>query len=122
MNGVAPADVVSGKGEWESHSGAGMRGTWTVILERSGTSLKGTVSLTGSTLFSGAQVDGTMQSDQIMFGTVVEGKSQLTFSGTLTDGEITGGQWQSDAINDSVRGRGTLRTVVSSTAATEPRR
>ncbi len=110
--GAARGDLVSGSGEWESSSGVGMRGTWTVVLERSGASVKGTVTLTGSTLFSGAEVSGTMQGDQVLFGTVVDGKSQLSFSGTITDGQVRG-EWQSAVINDSGAWSGTLRTPVT---------
>lgn len=101
-------EIVSGNGEWQSQSGAAMRGTWTVTLERSGSDLKGTIALTGSLLFSGGAVTGTLDGDQLMLGTVADGENQVTFSGTMNDEKITG-EWHSPAVNDSGTWSGTLR-------------
>jgi hypothetical protein len=105
---AARGELVTGNGEWENRSSAAIRGTWTVALERSGSDVKGTVTLTGSPLFSGAEVSGTIDGDQVMFGTVVEHENRLTFSGTLTEEQVTG-EWQSEAIGDAGSWSGTLR-------------
>jgi hypothetical protein len=108
MSTPAGGELVTGNGEWESRSSTAIRGTWTVALERSGSDVKGTVTLTGSPLFSGAEVSGTIEGDQVMFGTVVDRENQLTFSGTLTEERITG-EWQCDTIGDGGPWSGTLR-------------
>lgn len=110
VSGPARGEIVSGSGEWQSQSGAAMRGTWTVTLERSGTDVKGTITLTGSMLFSGAQVTGTLDGDQVMLGTLADGENQATFSGTLSDEKIIG-EWHCPAINDSGAWSGTLRVA-----------
>lgn len=107
-SGTVRAEIVSGNGEWQSGSGAAMRGTWTVTLERSATDVKGTITLTGSLLFSGAEVTGTLDGDQlVMVGTLADGENQATFSGTLTDEKVAG-EWHCPAINDSGAWSGTL--------------
>lgn len=108
MGTRATADLVAGNGEWQSNSGVAMRGTWTVALERSGSDLTGTISMTGSLLFSGAKITGTLDGDEIMLGAVTDGDYQVTFSGRLTEGKITG-EWQCDALGDSGSWSGTLR-------------
>jgi hypothetical protein len=105
---AARAELVTGNGEWESRSSTAIRGTWTVALERSGSYVKGTVTLTGSPLFSGAQVSGTIDGDQVMFGTLVERENQLTFSATLTEEQVAG-EWQCESIGDAGSWSGTLR-------------
>ena len=104
----ARGELVTGNGEWESRSSAAIRGTWTVALEQSGSDVKGTVTLTGSPLFSGAEVRGTIDGDRVMFGTLVEHENQLTFSGTLTEEQVIG-EWQCEAIGDAGSWSGTLR-------------
>lgn len=109
------ADLVTGSGEWESRSSVAIRGTWTVTLERTGEAVKGTIALTGSPLFSGSEVKGTLEEDQLMFGTVVEGPNEVQFSGTLTDGRING-EWHCEAIGDSGSWSGGLRSTNTSDA------
>lgn len=108
MSAVARGELVTGNGEWESRSSTAIRGTWTVALERSGNDVKGTVTLTGSPLFSGAEVSGTIEGDEVMFGTVVEHENRLTFSGTLTEGRVTG-EWECETIGDGGSWSGALR-------------
>jgi hypothetical protein len=105
---AARGELVTGNGEWESRSSAAIRGTWTIALERSGSDVKGTVTLTGSPLFSGAEVSGTIEGDEMMFGTVVENENRLTFNGTLTEGRVTG-DWECETIRDGGSWSGTLR-------------
>jgi hypothetical protein len=102
------ADLVTGNGEWESRSGAAMRGTWSISLSQTGDSVRGTLSLTGSLLFSGAEVAGSIEGQEIVFGTVTDGENQLVFNGTLSDGSVTG-EWSCATISDSGTWRGTLR-------------
>jgi hypothetical protein len=100
-------DLVSGKGEWQSRSGDAIRGTWTVTLERSGAELSGTLALTGSLLFSGSKVSGTLENDQLMLGSLTEDEHQATFSGKVTNGRISG-EWSSPSIGDSGEWSGVL--------------
>jgi hypothetical protein len=105
---AARADIMMGSGEWQSNAGTAIRGTWTVTLERTGADLKGTLALTGSMLFSGAEVTGTLDGDQIKFGSVADGERQLTFSATLTEEKVDG-QWSCPELNDSGAWSGTLQ-------------
>jgi len=112
LNGPTRADMVLGNGEWQSQSGAAMRGTWSITLERSGDELKGKIALTGSMLFSGGDVTGTWDDNQVVLGTLADGEHQATFSGTLVDEKISG-EWHCPPINDSGAWSGTLRTTTA---------
>lgn len=105
---LAHADIFAGNGDWQSASGSAMRGTWTVTLERSGNDVKGNITLTGSMLFSGTQVTGTLDGDQIVLGVLADGRNQVSFSGMLKDEQVSG-EWQCPAIGDSGTWSGTLR-------------
>ena len=106
------SELVSGNGEWQSNSGAAMRGTWNVSMTRSGEDLTGQLTLTGSLLFSGAAVRGSLDGDNVMFGAVIDGENQLVFNGTVSDGQVTG-EWTCASINDSGKWSGTLGTAAA---------
>lgn len=105
----ANAGDLIGKGEWESSSGAAMRGTWTATLLRSGTNLAGDIALSGSPLFAGGEVSGTMEGDAVVLGVLTGGAYQATFKGNLTDGKIAG-EWDFPAIGDHGNWSGTLQS------------
>lgn len=86
-----------------------MRGTWSISLSQSGESVRGTLSLSGSLLFSGAEVIGSIEGQEVMFGTVTDGENDLIFNGTVVEGRVTG-DWSCATISDSGTWSGTLRT------------
>jgi hypothetical protein len=104
------SELIAGKGEWQSNSGAAMRGTWNVSMTRTGEDLTGQLTLKGSLLFSGAAVRGSLDGDDVMFGAVIDGENQLVFNGTVSDGQVTG-EWSCTSINDSGKWSGTLETA-----------
>ncbi len=98
--GVAAADELFGKGDWQSLSGESIRGTWSTKLTRKGDGLTGTFSLQGSNTFRGGQVEGTFNGSQIVLGVVTEAGKVASFSGKVEDGAVKG-EWESSAVNDS---------------------
>jgi hypothetical protein len=106
------SELLSGNGEWQSNSGAAMRGTWNVNMTRSGEDVTGQLTLTGSLLFSGAEVRGSLDGDNLMFGAVIDGENQLVFNGTVSEGRVSG-EWSCTSISDSGSWNGTLRESVA---------
>jgi hypothetical protein len=106
----ASADALAGKGEWQSSSGATMRGAWSVTLAQSGTSLEGDITLSGSPFFTGGEVTGTLDGDEVMLGVLTDGQYQATFGGKLVEGKISG-EWDFPAIGDRGVWSGTLLSV-----------
>jgi hypothetical protein len=104
----ARAEQLAGTGEWQSSSGGAMRGTWGTTLARSGSELRGTMMLTGSPLFSGSEVTGKMDGEEIVLGVVTEGDNEVSFRGKLANGTVAG-EWNCPAINDWGTWTGTLR-------------
>ena len=80
------AEELIGQGEWQSRLGGAMRGTWTATLERSGETLEGNIVLTGSPLFNGGVVTGTIEGDQVLLGVLTEGELRVTM---LVDGDAS---------------------------------
>lgn len=105
---AASADQLVGQGEWQSLSGEGMRGTWSVELTRAGSRVEGTIKMTGSNVFTTSAVNGTIDGQQIVLGLMSEGTKQATFSGKLVDGSISG-EWQCPGISDEGVWTGKLR-------------
>jgi hypothetical protein len=97
-----------GKGDWQSLNGEAIRGTWDVDLVQEGADVRGSIALTGSTLFAGGTVTGTIDGQSVVLGVMAEGVKQATFSGKL-DGEHIAGEWECPAIKDEGVWTGTLR-------------
>lgn len=104
---VAAVDL-GGTGEWQSLAGDAMRGTWSVELRRSGSQVAGTISLSGSNVFRGGTVNGTIDGQAVVLGVMAEGGAQATFSGKLT-GDSISGEWECPAVKDNGVWYGTLR-------------
>lgn len=113
VNGPAVAEDLAGNGEWRSRSGDAMRGAWSATLVRSESEIRGNIELTGSPLFSGGQVTGSMDGDELVLGVIAEGDNEATFRGKLVDGTVSG-EWDLPAITDSGTWTGTLRPATSS--------
>ena len=107
-NVPAGAQDLVGQGEWQSLSGEAMRGTWSVELSRSGTDLRGGIKVTGSNLFSGGTVTGTVDGQEVVLGVMADGVKQATFSGKLS-GDSISGEWACPAIKDQGVWFGTVR-------------
>lgn len=93
------AEELTGKGEWQSLSSDAISGTWSVSLTKSGTTVKGKLALTGSNVFTGGEVTGTLDAASVALGVVSEQGKQASFSGKL-DGDVISGEWQSAVIGD----------------------
>lgn len=106
----ALADELTGKGEWQSLSGKSIKGTWSVKLSQAGGSVQGNLDLTGSNVFSGGDVTGTVDASSIVLGVMVDGQKQAVFSGKLDGGSISG-EWECDAIADHGVWYGSLATT-----------
>ncbi len=103
----AYAQDLNGKGEWQSRSGAGIRGTWSAALTRSNSDLSGTITLTGSTVLSGGTVTGKIDGDTVTFGVMADDTEQVRFTGRLAGGGVAG-DWECDAVDDRGTWKGTL--------------
>jgi hypothetical protein len=103
---------LAGKGDWQSLNGEAIRGTWSVDLIREGTDVSGSIALTGSTLFVGGTVSGSIDGHNVVLGVMAEGVKQATFTGKL-DGEDIAGEWECPAIKDEGIWTGTLRSQPS---------
>lgn len=98
---AAMAQQLSGTGEWQSLTSKQMKGAWTASLTRQGSTLQGTLSLSGSNVLSGGPVSGSIDSSNVVLGVETEGSRQATFSGTLQGGSISG-EWDlnSEVLTD----------------------
>lgn len=105
---AAIGEGLTGEGEWQSGLGDAMRGTWVATLSRSGTGVEGTISLTGSPLFAGGDVTGTVEGDEVVLGVITEGEHTAMFRGSLTDSKVTG-EWDCPTIGDRGVWSGTLQ-------------
>lgn len=113
---TATVRQLTGKGEWQSLSGDSINGTWAVTLAPRGHRVEGNLDLTGSNVFSGGAVNGTIDGSNVVLGVMADGANQATFSGKLQDGSISG-EWQSDAVHDSGVWSGTLSAAEPDSAA-----
>ncbi len=101
------AQQLQGKGEWQSSASDMIKGTWSVTLVRAGGQVNGSLQLTGSNVFSGGAVTGTIDQSSVVLGVVADGLASTTFAGKL-DGASISGEWQSRTANDSGVWYGTL--------------
>ena len=92
-------EELAGKGQWQSLSGASIRGTWSATLTRTGDQLQGNLQLTGSNVFTGGAVTGNIDALSVALGVVAAGSQEATFSAKL-DGTSIAGEWQSDLVKD----------------------
>jgi hypothetical protein len=76
----------------------------------------GTLSLTGSNVFSGGAVIGDLDDANIMLGVMVDNATQATFSGHL-DRDSIKGEWECDLIGDHGVWYGTLKASDRETSA-----
>ena len=96
---TASAEVLVGKGRWQSLAGESMQGPWSLRVETDGAQLAGVLTLGGSNILKEARVQGVLDAQLVTLGVVVEGSRQATFSGKL-DGKSITGEWVMDAIGD----------------------
>ncbi len=104
---LAAEAPLSGSGEWQSVKGDGIGGKWTVALTRSGGRVAGTLTLTGSNVFTGGTVSGTVDDKQVVLGVLSEAGKAATFTGAL-DGDTLKGEWEAALVDDHGVWVGTL--------------
>jgi hypothetical protein len=104
---AAHGQELVGKGEWQSLSGTAIKGTWVASLTRAGDQVAGTLTLTGSNVFTGGSVLGDIDTASIMLGVMAAGAKQASFSARI-DGESIKGEWECDAVKDHGVWWGTL--------------
>lgn len=109
VSAPASAEQLVGQGEWQSLSGEGIRGTWSVELTSAGERVEGTIKMTGSNVFTTSAVSGSIDGQKIVLGLMSEGTKQATFAGKLVDGSISG-EWQCPGISDEGIWTGKLRS------------
>jgi hypothetical protein len=86
----APASIAgTWHGTWASTTYVGLAGGFTLNFQQSGSSLSGTILITGSACISSATITGTLSGSQITFG-AVKGAETVTYSGTWTGGAMSG--------------------------------
>jgi hypothetical protein len=72
-----------------------------------GAGSKETLEMTGSNVFSGGFVTGSIDDSGVTLGVMANGFEQATFSGKL-DGESISGEWQCPGVKDEGVWHGTL--------------
>jgi hypothetical protein len=55
--------------------------------------------ITGSTLFAGGEVAGTIDGRQVTFGVVAGPGVEVSFAGKIADGKIAG-EWDCETVKD----------------------
>lgn len=106
ISGAAERQL-SGSGEWQSLTGEAIGGKWTVSLSQHGSAIAGELTLSGSNVFSGGNVRGTIDGSSIVLGVLAEGNKVASFSGKL-DGATLSGEWEAALIQDHGVWFGTL--------------
>jgi hypothetical protein len=71
--------------------------------------MEGSIALTGSPLFLGGEVSGTIEGEDVVLGVLTEGDHRATFRGTLRDQKVEG-EWECPAIGDRGVWSGTLQS------------
>lgn len=102
--------ALSGEGTWESLNARAIKGRWVASLSAQGKEVRGTLSLTGSNVLSGAEVVGTVSDGRIVLGVVVDGATGATFAGRLDDGRVAG-EWTFPALKDEGVWEGEMKTA-----------
>jgi hypothetical protein len=96
---VTPAAELAGKGTWHSTNSDAVKGTWSATLTRSETEVRGTMTIDGSNVFTGGEVEGTVEAGKIVLGVFQQGSRVAHFAGKA-DGDAVIGEWSCPAIAD----------------------
>ncbi len=115
----AHAEQLVGKGEWKSLSGDVIGGSWAATIVQNAGGVNGSLTLTGSNVFAGGDVTGTVDAASIVLGLLNEQGKQATFSAKI-DGTSIKGEWNSDLLNDHGVWYGTLEPVISAGVSGAP--
>ena len=106
---AAETTALAGRGEWHSLGGDRIHGTWGVSLVRDGSQVSGNLSLSGSNVFTGGRVSGTISGSKLVFGVLSEDEKLATFAATLNPDGAISGEWQSETVKDKGVWYGTLK-------------
>jgi len=102
------ADQLVGSGKWESVTGGqAIAGTWKATLNRDGEALTGVIDLSGSNVLGSETLVGSLSNGAIVLGSTEGREGAVSFSGTLSDGQVAG-EWQFPAVTDEGVWYGTL--------------
>jgi hypothetical protein len=109
---AAPAQQLTGKGEWHSLSSAIINGKWAASLTRTGNHLAGTLKLGRTDALSGGTVSGDINASSIVLGVMADDIREVTFTGKL-DGDSVKGEWDCPALKDHGVWFGTLTVAAA---------
>jgi len=91
--------ALSGSGEWQSLKSESIGGKWTVSLTQTGERVDGELTLSGSNVFTGGKVSGTIDGASIVLGVMTEAGKSAAFTGKL-DGATLRGEWEAALVED----------------------
>lgn len=76
-------------GEWQNTTPDSSRGTFRIQWTQSGSSLSGTITITGTPCLTGGSISGSLAGSTLNFG-VVTGQSQVSYTGTVSGDTMSG--------------------------------
>ena len=77
-------------GTYESTTSPGANGTFTMVLDLSGGTLSGTITVTDTPCITNGTVDGSVQGSHITFGAVKGAQQTIGFTGTVSGDQMSG--------------------------------
>jgi hypothetical protein len=76
-------------GEWQNTTPDSSRGTFRIQWTQSGSSLSGTIAITGTPCLTGGSISGSLNGGNLNFG-VVTGQAQVSYTGTVSGTTMSG--------------------------------
>lgn len=98
--GTASAQDLVGRGRWQSTNAGGVKGSWAAKLTRTEAGVRGTLSIVGSNVFAGGDVEGTISGGQLILGVFQEAAKVASFAGKMDAGKVSG-EWEAPVVSDS---------------------
>jgi hypothetical protein len=77
------------QGTWTSKAYPGLTGHFTLMFTQQGSTLSGSISITGSGCISAATITGVINGSQLTFG-VVQGAETVSYTGTWSGASMSG--------------------------------
>lgn len=112
---TAPSQLLAngqldGEGKWASSTSEMVSGAWILDATVEASAVDGVLTLKGSPTLSGSLVEGTIDGQSIVFGTISRDSHSLKFTGTL-HGRLVSGTWESDSLRDYGTWEGTFNAL-----------
>lgn len=107
---VAHAGEITGSGRWQSTNADPVKGKWSVVLTLAKDEVRRTMTLDGSNVFTGGEVQGILAEGQIVLGVFEQGSKVASFAGKV-DGDAVKGEWSCGAVADEGVWEGTLTGI-----------